>query len=173
MRSTTFGFGQRAIAAWLGLLLVLPGMVGCGARTASVSGQVLLDGRPLPGGFVLFRPANPAANSVSAVLDDEGRFEVILPVGNVQVAVDNRELKPRGPGHPSGVPGDLAPDAAKAFQGRGRPDQPKAKSGESAPAKGSSNYKKIPDRYYSIETSRLTYTVKSGSQEYPIELTSK
>ncbi|QDS86037.1 hypothetical protein EC9_01950 [Rosistilla ulvae] len=61
--------------------------VGCGGRKSDrwtrdrppvypVSGQVLLDGEPLPQATVLFQPIAPEGKPGSAVTDDQGRFEV-------------------------------------------------------------------------------------------------
>ncbi len=62
-------------------------LVGCGGPKSDrwtrdrppvypVSGQVLLDGEPLPQATVLFQPTAPEGKPGSAVTDDEGRFEV-------------------------------------------------------------------------------------------------
>jgi hypothetical protein len=56
--------------AFLGLVIIS----GCESRPTryKVSGQVLIDGKPLPAGQIIVAPAN--ARRAAAVLDKEGRF---------------------------------------------------------------------------------------------------
>ncbi len=151
-------------AAWLAPLLLLPVLAGCGQPTGHVSGKVTYNGQPLPGGRLTFRPADPTKNSVPAVIDADGHYEVTLPAGEVTVAVDNRELQPaeRGsgprPGLPPGV--QLPPGGIKAAA-----ENPAAQSGKLA-----GKYVPISDKFYEAETSGLKYSIKSGSQTQDIEL---
>jgi hypothetical protein len=164
MRAMASGPGPFALASRLGLLLLLPVVAGCGPGQGQVSGRVLYNGAPLPGGRVTFRPADPRQNSVSAELDEQGNYEVVLPVGEVEVSVDNRELEPSVPlGGP--LPPGLPPEVRKALSGAG-PDKPGPKS----PVKSSRRYVQIPDRYSSIETSGLRFTVERGEQRHDIGL---
>ncbi|MEK7216680.1 MAG: hypothetical protein AAB289_13915, partial [Chloroflexota bacterium] len=109
------GVGSRP--AWLsrlGFVFLLPIMVGCGGPSqAKVSGQVLLGAQPLPGGRVTFCPADSRQNSVSAELDELGNYQAVLPVGDVKVCVDNRELEP-SPQFGGGLPPGLPPEVKKA-----------------------------------------------------------
>jgi hypothetical protein len=162
---------MRALAFGCGLLL-LPFVAGCaGGGEGKVSGRVLLDGTPVPGGWVMFRPADPAQNSVSAELDEGGNFAAVLPAGEVQISVDNRELEPLPPLF-SGAPPGLPPEVHKAL-GAPKAGKPPAESAEGA-GKGSrraGRYVPIPERYYDIETSGLKLMVKRGDQKHDIELT--
>ena len=97
---------MKLMAAGAGLVLLLPLVVGCGPGQGNVSGRVLFNGAPLPGGRVTFRPADPRQNSVSAEIDRQGNYQAVLPAGEVKVCVDNRELEP-----PPRI-GSLAPPAA-------------------------------------------------------------
>ncbi len=162
--------GERlsAPAVRLGLLLLLAALAGCEPAQGKVSGRVLFDGKPLPGGWVTFRPADPRQNAVSAEIDAEGHYSAVLPAGDVQISVDNRELEPKSPitlGPPPGLP----PDVIKTIGGK--PERPPPKAGEAPSERRSSRYVKIPDRYYALETSGLQLTVKAGEQTHDIELT--
>src|SRR5438105_9307710 len=89
MRRTTLR-RRLVLLAFLGLV------AGCGGTSqGKVSGRVLLAGAPLPGGKLMFRPADGRFNLVTVVLDESGTFSVELPAGEVMVAVANRDLEPR------------------------------------------------------------------------------
>lgn len=157
------------------LLLLVPVVGGCGVAKGKVTGRVLYKGAPLPGGRVTFRPANPKSNAIPVELDEEGKYEVTLPVGEVQVSVDNRELQPR-PAVPRGVPANLPPDVQKALA-KAKSEAPPPPAAEpslaensAVPPKPRGKYVPIPDKYYTIENSDLKFTVESGNQNHDIEL---
>jgi hypothetical protein len=162
-------------AKWLGLygrmllLALLGAATGCGASPGNgkISGRVLLDGKPLPGGTVKFRPVDGRANLVSFELDESGTFSVDLPIGEVLVAVDNREFEPKPPRPPSPVPRALNPEI------RGKLNLDKARSAPPAAPTTPSKYVAIPAKYYQPESSELTFTVQPGDMTHNIELTSK
>jgi len=173
MRNTAlFARGRRLLGfgVWFALL---PIVAGCAPGRGKVSGQVTYNGKPVPGGLVTFRPADPKENSVTAELDTDGRFSVILPAGEVLVSIDNRELEPRQaggiPSLPSGLP--IAADV-RAKIAKGPPPkapEPDAKSGDDVRVpKG--RYLPIPEKYYLAETSELKFTIKDGDQPLNIEL---
>jgi hypothetical protein len=148
----------RPSLGWLGLLLVLPVIAGCSPGEGTVSGQVLMsNGKPLPGGWLTFRPADGRANAVPALIDPNGNYEAKLPEGDVQISVDNRELQRTPPGpRPEPPPGIKLPNMVDA-----------------APAAGgklAGTYVPIPEKYYTVETSGLRYTVTKGAQSHNIEL---
>lgn len=135
--------------------------MGCGGqREGTVTGKVLIEGAPLPGGLVTFRPADPKRNAVSAELDAQGNYRAVLPSGEVKVCVDNRDLEPTGP-IDSILPPGLPPTVAKALQ--------PTKSSPQA-SKSSSRFVRIPEKYHDIETSELKFTVQGGNQQHDIEL---
>jgi hypothetical protein len=142
--------------------------VGCEWGKGKVSGRVLFRGAPLPGGRLTFRPADPRLNSVSAELDEQGNYQAVLPVGEVKVSIDNRELEPAAP-REIGVPGNLPPQVRTMLL-NAKADRPPPKPRDNAPAKSSALYRKIPRRYYDAETSGLQFTVQSGAQLHDIEL---
>jgi hypothetical protein len=172
MRGYARGFGWLGFLGRMGLLLLLPVVSGCGSSQAKVSGQVLHNGAPLPGGRLTFQPMSPEQNAVSVEIDEQGNYEVVLPVGQVQVGVDNRELEPSGPqsaGLPQQLPPDIKPDALKVL---GRRQAGISQSGpqQNAPEKLAGKYVQIPSKYYEPETSDLGFMVQTGSQTHNIEL---
>jgi hypothetical protein len=133
--------------------------VGCGPRTGEVSGEVTFKGKPIPGGILTFRPADESQNSVSYDLQRDGKFKVVLPVGDVAISIDNREFEPRPATVPAIPPGmNLPPDVIKGMQ---------ASSKESS--KVSDRWVKLPERYYQVETSNTKIAVKGGKQSETIE----
>ena len=149
-------------------LLALPFLTGCGVAKSKVSGQVRFNGVALPGGLVTFQPANPKLSAVAATLDEQGNYEAMLPVGEVQVAIDNRNLQPRSAG-PRGVPHDLPAEARQALN-NAKPQAAPPPAGNSADVKQRGKYVPIPPNYYTIETSGLKFTVEPGGQKHDIEL---
>ena len=142
------------LARWIGLLLLLPVLVGCGPPKGKVSGRVLYQEAPLPGGFVTLQPANANSRPVVVSLDTEGHFEATLPLGEVQVAVDNRKLE-----HEKETSGHVKAKTA-----------PPPPAGNSLAVKPPGKYVPIPSKYYSIETSDLHFTVEPGSQNHDLNL---
>ncbi len=164
------------------VLIFLLFAAGCGGPgQGKVSGQVLYNGKPLPGGTIMFHPVNSKYNSATAIIDQNGNYEVTVTAGEVRICVDNRALKapaddegivPTGggvatggfKGPPKGAALGPPKDAlSKATQGKEIP------KGQSQPLVG--KYVAVPQKYYSPETSGLTFTVKGGSQSHNVELT--
>jgi hypothetical protein len=128
--------------------------VGCGPRTGEVSGEVLYKGKPVPGGFLTFRPADNAENSLTYTLEKDGKFKIVLPVGDVRVCLDNREFEPQPATTPAIPPGlKLPPDVLKSMA-----------EGSKESNKFADRWMKIPKKYYELESSDLSFTVKGGEQ---------
>jgi hypothetical protein len=163
----TLGSGWPGILGRCGLLWLLLLVAGCGRRHVTVSGRVLFNGAPLPGGRVTFRPENPEENSVSAELDEQGNYEAELPLGVVQVAVDNRELQPREPD--GGQPEALPPGVEEALN-KHKPPPRQAKRAASTPTPPRGQYVPIPDKFCNAATSGLKFTVEGAAQKHDIEL---
>jgi hypothetical protein len=117
-----------------------------------VSGRVLFDGRPLPGGKVLFRLAQ-SGDVREGIIDENGGYTVDCPAGEAQIGVDNSMLqKPVAPG-------------PQRMRGAGvRPG-----SGEK-PNEFKGRYVSIPSKFKNPVTSGLTYTVEKGGQTHDIPL---
>jgi hypothetical protein len=128
------------------LLFVLVG--GCGRRTGSVSGKVLLDGKPVPGGFVNFFPEGENATAKSSPIGEDGSYSVQgVPVGTSKVSVQ-------------GIFGSEQLPNMKSPNGK---DMPR------------SNRKTVyvPTKYSTVEQSGLKVDVQPGGQDHNIELTDR
>jgi hypothetical protein len=171
MNAKRFRSGQLAAALRSGLLLIVAAAAGCNQpATGHVSGQVRFNGKPLPGGYVNFMPADPKASIIAVTLDGQGRFSAVLPAGDVQVSIDNRELEPRQPIHISPNQLSLPPEVkSKLGSGGKAPEQPPAPSPNAGGA-NSGRYIKIPDRYYDAAASGLSFKVQSGDQTHDFDL---
>jgi hypothetical protein len=155
------------VASVIPFTILLLFIAGCGTKQTAITGRVLLDGKPLPGGRVTFRPENSAFNSVSAELNEQGQYQaVLLPVGKIHVIVDNRELEPRPPRSSVSIPLPNLPPEMKSKIGAAPP--------RSAPTNpnSSSRYVKIPERYYNSESEELDFTLDGKMQQHDIELRS-
>jgi hypothetical protein len=87
------------------LLVLLIASVGCRDavgperfHTAPATGQVLLAGRPIPGGFLEFAPVEGTVGLLrSTEIGPDGRFAVDrLPVGTVGIRLVGSRLPPTG-----------------------------------------------------------------------------
>jgi hypothetical protein len=144
------------LACWCCLAFAVAVLaVGCTRRSSvehvEISGQVLYQGKPLPGGRLNFVTAEGGFAS-SGNIDEKGNYTISAPTGSVMISVDNRMLNPQS----------RAPKEAPR-KGAGRPD-----AGDPNPVKGT--YKQIPSKYYAPDTSGLTYTVTKGETTHNIEL---
>jgi hypothetical protein len=159
---------RRQPAGLIPLAALAVSLAGCGPKQAAITGRVLLDGKPLPGGRVTFRPENSAFSSVSAELNEQGQYEaVLLPVGTVHVTVDNRELEPRPPRSSISSALPNLPPELKSKIGSGPP-----RSAPTTP-KSPGRYVKIPERYYLTESEELDFTVDGNTQQqHDVELKS-
>jgi hypothetical protein len=118
------------------------------AEHAEVSGRVLFQGKPLPGGKVSFVAVNGGFASTGDI-DENGNYQIKPPVGDVEISVTNRMLQ-------------------SGYGAKAPPHPKKAGSEEARPVKG--RWVNIPSSYADPRTSGLKYTVKSGSQSHDIEL---
>jgi hypothetical protein len=144
--------------------LLLACIAGCGANQGHVSGQVFYKGKPLPGGQLTFISTDPTKRPVSTDLDENGRYQANLPLGEVAIAVENQVLKP-----PERPPGSISPLGVKLPPAEKEAGE--AKPNPSALKKPPGTYVPIPEKYFDAKTSGLTYTVTSGTQTHNIELT--
>lgn len=147
------------LARWLLCGLVIA--AGCSTvkhetEHAKVTGQVTYKGKPVTGGRVTF-VATEGGWVEGGNIDKNGNYSVNAPVGHVKICVDNSMLNAsasgKGTKHETGMKG----------AGKPRPDAPEAK-----PPEGT--WMKIPVKYFSAETTDLTYTVQKGDQTYNIDL---
>jgi hypothetical protein len=127
-------------------------LVGCGRPAASVSGTVTFDGKPLPGGTVLFHRSDGRVEH--ALISTEGKYSMEdAPLGKVRITVRAHgavpPALPNSAVNPPTPPRELDP----------RPED-----------RRDSGYVPIPPRYLDPEKSGLTYTVSAGGQTHDIKL---
>jgi len=147
-------------------MLVLLGAVGCGAKTAKVTGTVTFNGQPLKGGNVTFARSDGKPSLTQPIQEDGSYSFDKVDVGTVKVCVETASLKPSGApgggGRGGAVPPANAPGGAAGPGGY----TPGGNVGSMA-----ARYMAIPPQYADTETTPLTLEVKPGSQNYNITLT--
>lgn len=156
--------------------LFLIAAIGCGPGEGKVSGTVTFKGKPVPAGLVTFRPLDAAANTVSAELDREGKFSIVLPVGTCRVSIDNRQYEPLpkpGAGVPSGI--SLPPEVMAKLRQSPAAAAPPAeldatKTADAPVVRESGLYVKLPEKFYLVETSELYVDVEPGDKSVSLEL---
>lgn len=159
---------RRCAGSLAAMALALLFSSGCSNRgsEATLSGQVLIDGKPLKGGSLIFVPTAPGTKNAFAMIDESGNYgPLVVAAGEVMIGVDNRGLAPHqsagggGPPAPKGASSDLRAKMAARKASPPPPPNP--------------NYTPIPEKYYQAETSGLTVTAQAGEQKHNIELSSK
>ncbi len=129
----------------LAVVLFLLSASGCGARTGTVAGKVLLDGKPVPGGYVNFFPQGENTTAKSSPIDKDGNYTVIgVPTGSVKISVQ----------------GIFGSEQLPNMKGPNGMDMPRSDR--------KTVY--VPTKYSTVEESGLSYDVKPGSQDFNIEL---
>jgi hypothetical protein len=145
----------------LGFLCLLVLAVGCSSY-ASVKGKVTYQGKALTGGTVLF--TSPGKGSQTAIIGEDGSYSIDkIAAGPVKIAVETQSVQPPITGFTKGGP----PKSMEPPKGVTPP-------GAANPVYGSGGKKrtavKIPENYADPDKSGLTYTVKTGAQDHPIDL---
>ena len=137
---------SRLIIALMITSAAVATLAGCGSEFgATVSGVVTLDGNPLTPGQVTFAPSGPGSLPATSKLESDGSFEL---------------LTQKKPG--------LAPGTYKvAVQAFRPPDVPKGQRTftPSEPL--------VPEKYLSVKTSGLEFTVEPGNNTIDIPLVSQ
>ena len=154
-------FSWRGLGRWWMLLVLLAplGLSGCGPGTATVSGKVTIDGKVVKAGNLTFIPSAAGKQSRGTTINEDGTYKIEhVPVGTVTICVETESLNPAGK---IMAPRYKPPAGQQAPEGFG--------SGDSA-ADAAKRYVAIPKKYAEADKSGLTYEVKSGTQEYDIEL---
>jgi hypothetical protein len=148
MRGWRGRYSVRAAQAGL-VALVCWAISGCGGRTtATVTGTVTLDGKPVPAGTVSFFASDQ--DPVSVPISSDGTYTATdVPTGPVKVAV----LTP------------LAPSERVAGA-----TQMKRRFGRGKPMPSTINVVSVPTKYSDPARSGLGLDVNAGSQPYDIKL---
>jgi hypothetical protein len=149
-------------------------LAGCGSSSNKVVGKVTYQGKPVPGGIVVFYGANKWTGS--SAIEEDGSYTIDKPpTGSVKITVDTSTVRPAK--LPPNAPKQLAdmkdmskmPAAPKGMQ---PPEMPEAAKNSPLynPKLTANRYVAIPEKYADPEKSGLTYDVKSGTQTHNIEL---
>lgn len=152
----------RLLAGGLVLLALICGCSRSGlGPQGEVSGKVLYNGKPLPGGEVKFMAPN--GYTFASVIDPDGTYKLRALIGESKIVVNNRMLKidDKPAMGPHSMPG------AKPPPDKAPREEPKTAS---TPAI-TGTYVALPERYSAFDASGLTYEVKTGAQTHDIELT--
>lgn len=145
--------GRRGLPSRVTGFLFLMAAVGCGGRTAAVSGKVTYKGEPLTAGYVIFHASDGRADS--GRIGGDGNYTVYkAPVGDVKVAIRTADPNRRPP--PAGL--------SKSKNAVKRPDS------ESTGTDSIGKFVSIPARYQDPEQSGFTFAVKPGQQTINLEL---
>ena len=136
--------------------------VGCGkAKRATVSGKVTFNNKPVPVGTVSFVDAKNRTGT--ATIDDKGHYTVTdAPVGEVTIIVN---VPKREAGMGGGFKMSKPPKDATM-----KPPEGMEPSGKGTGAIDPRRIPPIPDKYRSVSTSPLKFTVEPGTQEKDIPL---
>jgi hypothetical protein len=134
-----------------GFLLLFVFVLGCSrsplGEQAALSGTVFYKGKPLPGGQITF--ATTQGYTVVAVIDPQGHYQCQVPVGEVQIAVENRMLEAKAASQPMLVPEGLPKPQEEPIRG---------------------TYVPLPTKYHAPESSGLKYVVTKGPQTHDVFL---
>jgi hypothetical protein len=140
---------MRRIAAMV-LPILLIGVGGCD-KTATVTGTVTYQGRPVTYGSVIFLNADKTARSGVIATDGSYRVEGVLP-GTARIGVISR-------------------DPARGRSAvRGPKSASPATTSETAPTAPASGWFPLPSRFESPASSGLSCDVNSGSSSHDIEM---
>jgi hypothetical protein len=147
-RLNIFGFNILGFGRVVAFCLLLTSLSGCGGSEfgATVTGVVTLDGKSITPGFVTFAPEDPAAVPAVSDLDAKGRFTLTTSK------------------KPGLVPGKYRV-AVQSYRPPGNvtPGQRIMTPSE----------RLIPDKYFSVDTSGLQFTVNPGANTINLELSSQ
>lgn len=136
----------------LSLALLACMLTGCGKATGNISGVVKYNGKPLPGGSVMFVDSSGAI--VQTSIDSEGKFAAQkVVVGNNKVAVSYVD--------------DKINQYAQEIAARGKGS---LKPITNMPKLDTENMLTLPAKYSMPDQSGLIFDVKSGENSYDIDL---
>jgi hypothetical protein len=146
----------------LGVSLLLLA-AGCSSR-GTITGKVLLQGKPLPGGTVQF--IHPKQGSMNAPIGQDGSYQFVdVPAGEVTIAVIGaappmtREL-------PKGMDWEKVKQSYPGLSD----EEVKRRTGFGPVSPPPGGFVSVPEKYSNPETSGLTYTVTGGAQTHDIVL---
>jgi len=146
---------QRSWLLLMGCLIpILFALAGCGGSgLATVEGKVTVDGQPVRAGRVVFRSADGKSTVIAKIASDGSYRALDIPRDAMKVTVAglNKWERIR---LQRGVKG-------------------KRSSGSAALAEAIESSPKVPEKYQDPDASGLTFTAKSGTNTYNIEISSQ
>lgn len=149
-------FGRVLAAGFClcGLLLV----EGCGGGKGTVSGKVSYQGKPVRGGNVAFIPE--AGSPVNSPIEADGTYTIRkIPPGNVKITVETDSFRP-----------PLEKAVARGGDAKFLKQNLEKMNPQMADPERAKRYVRIPPQYRDPRQTNLSYEVKSGEQEYNIDL---
>jgi hypothetical protein len=164
------------------MLVLLSAVTGCGGKgkvTGTVTGP---DGQPLPLGRITFLPAS-GPPGVSADIDDGKYTAENVATGENKVTVETAYIEEQnkavaratssqksfataGTGGGGPPPKDMPPEAVKGMAQFKKAGEEGIKIAKEKMAK----YRPIPEKFTDPKTSGLSLTVKSGVNDFPVNL---
>jgi hypothetical protein len=172
----------RRTALLTTMLVLLGAITGCGGKgkvTGTVTGP---DGQPLPLGRITFLPAS-GPPGVSADIED-GKYTVEdVATGENKVSVETAYIEEQykgaaqagnsqksfataGTGGGGPPPKDMAPEVVQGLAKFKKGGEEGIRIAKEKMAK----YRPIPEKFTDPKTSGLSVTVKSGNNDYPVDL---
>jgi hypothetical protein len=142
---------KRCLAA-SAFALGLMTLSGCGKQTTEVRGTVKVNGETVNSGNIAFIAEDGRTDS--AVIADGSYAILKAPIGKVKITI--KSTKPVANANPHAGRMAGAPPEVQA----------QASGASSSPKK----FVEVPKKYGDENTTDLTYDVKSGKQEYDIDL---
>jgi hypothetical protein len=166
----------RRTACFAALLVFLGGVTGCGGKgtvTGTVTGP---DGQPLPVGRITFLPTGGQPGASGEIQDGKYKVENV-PTGENKVGVDTEYIqvefgatvKNAARGKPqtgTGASGPPPKDAPPAFLEM----QKKQAEGLNKAKEMMAKYRQLPVKFADPNTSGLSLTVKTGTNDFPVDL---
>jgi hypothetical protein len=146
----------RTIGLFVLCCSVLAGVVGCGKGRASVKGKVTFNNQPLTAGNIAYIASDNRIGT--GIIKSDGTYEIKdAPIGETTITVTTPKT-PMGPVRlqkpPPGVQGmpkEMMPPGYEP----GKPVR----------------IMPVPEKYSTVETSSLKFTIKPGSQDHDVQLT--
>jgi hypothetical protein len=159
----------------LGFLLLLPLFVltaGCGSKQGTITGKVKYKGQLLTFGTVRFFPESNKGGDFSSPIGQDGSYTVTkVPTGPAKITVMASNFNPTESAMPPMARGFAAKAMEEAEKQKQKATEGKGGGGNAGggtfTAKGSIT---VDQKYADVEKTPLKFEVKSGKQEYNIDV---
>jgi hypothetical protein len=159
----------------LALLLLPLGLTigGCGGGKGTVSGKVTYNGQIVPAGSVQIMPSNGPA--ITCEIQEDGSYKVSnVAVGKAKVVVETESANSKGGGgqamQPQSKDAAMYKNAQKERPFGAPPDADPSQMPNYQKPRVEKKYVPIPKDYGDPNKTKLELTVKSGNNDFPIDL---